>query len=109
MIGINITKFSPNTTHYYCRFYDIYDITVLDNLRNGDFSLYDYVENGMAKDEEKILHDFKADNEKDLMKKAAELIDDFYDAKKETVWFVCYEGKYSDSRTEYINNLNEEK
>jgi len=105
MLGINITKFSSITTHYYCRFYNIYDINVFDNLRSNYSDLYGYIENGMAENQEKVLPDFKTNNEKDLMEKAAKMINNFCDTK-ETIWFVCYDGKYSNSRTEFINEIN---
>jgi len=98
MIGINITKFASTTKHYYCRFYHIYNIDGLEGLRLGILGI-EYAESF-----ERSIPDFKSDNEKELMKIAKQKINDFYDSDK-TIWFVCYEGKYSDSRTIFINNL----
>lgn len=94
MIGINITTPSPGGMPYSCQFYEIYDTTILDEIRKKNHQFVYYVENGMIKSLEGVLQGFKDDNEKNLLEKAIKLIEDFCNSRKKerTGWFVCFDG-----------------
>lgn len=92
MIGINITK----DKYYCCRFFKIQRKKHLKDLKKG-YGL-SFIRDVAEDLEELEKNAIKAKTEELLMKKVKTLTD-----KK--IRFVCYEGRYSNSRTIFINNL----
>ena len=104
MKAINITKFSNQTEHFYASFWNVSSYVDLENIRSGYITLKDNVFSNMEKVSNSFNH-IKNSNEKELLKEAKNKLIEHCGFSANII-LVFNDGKYSESRTDYMSSLN---